>query len=125
MSRTDKDAPPWVSATWWTPTHMGCDAAQAIGPARRRCDLPERPHVKTGRPDRRVWQHCHWNPQWERRSFYRHEPRWFINHVWTARERVAVRDECLRAAKEHRGGGRVDVEPTVRQARHGARWLWT
>jgi hypothetical protein len=51
-------------------------------------------------------------------------PRWFINYVWTSRERQAARVACRNAAKEYRGDGIVDTVPTIRQHRHGAQWLW-
>jgi hypothetical protein len=52
-------------------------------------------------------------------------PRPFINHVWTSRQRQAVRVDCLNATKEYRADGQVDIAPTVRQHHHGAQWLWS
>lgn len=51
-------------------------------------------------------------------------PRWFINYVWTSRERQAARVACLNAVKEYGGDGTVDTIPTTRQHRQGAQWLW-
>ena len=51
-------------------------------------------------------------------------PRWFIEHVWTGRERQAARVACRNAIKEHRGDGSVDTIPTIQQHRHNAQWLW-
>jgi hypothetical protein len=51
-------------------------------------------------------------------------PRWFINQVWTGRDRLAVRVACRNAAKEHRADGSADTIPPVGQHRHGAQWLW-
>lgn len=53
-----------------------------------------------------------------------HPPRWFINDVWTSRDRQAVRADCRTALKEHRGHGAVDVVPPTAQHRHNAQWLW-
>jgi hypothetical protein len=46
----------------------------------------------------------------------------FINHLWTSRERQAVRLACRAAVQEHRATGTVDTIPSTRQHRHCARW---
>ncbi|MEU4164743.1 hypothetical protein [Actinoplanes sp. NPDC026670] len=51
-------------------------------------------------------------------------PRWFIEHVWTSRERQAARVACRNAIKEYHGDGNVDTIPTIQQHRHNAQWLW-
>ncbi len=127
MSRTDKDQPHHVTATWWRPWHHRCANTyvnRSIGatrPAERECDLPAEPDPKHWRDHRRG--HCEWMPVWERHHCP-NPPKWYVNHVWTARERLAARVDCLNAAKEHRGGGGVDTVPTIRQNRHCAQWLW-
>lgn len=126
MSRTDKDMPWHVTATWWRPWHVRCENTlynDSIGscPTTRACDLPPEPCV---RGYMYVRTRCSWNPVWERHH-YPNPPRWYINHVWTARERLASRTECLKAAKEYRGSGEVETVPTTRQNRHCAQWLWS
>jgi hypothetical protein len=59
-----------------------------------------------------------------RRLFYSNPPRWFINEVWTARDRQAVRVECRNALKEHRARATVDTVPRVAQHRRCAIWQW-
>lgn len=135
MSDTDKDKPNWVTTTWWTPDHWRCEHATHRawpGPWRGRqpnastrvCDLPAHPVRR--RPDlcrRRPDPGCEWSPTYTGRP-YLHVPGWFVRHVWTSVERVSVRDDCRRAAAEYRATGTVGVDPSVRQGRHGARWLW-
>ncbi|HZB30869.1 MAG TPA: hypothetical protein VE465_11965 [Streptosporangiaceae bacterium] len=59
------------------------------------------------------------------RRYYASPPRLFINHVWTSRQRQAVRVACLEAVKEHRATWTVDVIPSVDQHRQCAKWLWS
>lgn len=128
MSRTHKDTPSHVTATWWEPWHVRCEhehTNRSVGssqPAARVCDLPAEPSARhyreTFRPGR-----CTWWPMWQRHH-YPNPPHWFITHVWSARERLAARVDCLNAAKEYRGQARVDTVPTTRQNRHCAQWLW-
>ena len=42
MSRTDKDLPFWMLATYWEPDHVSCQYA-VWRRGRRACDLPDRP----------------------------------------------------------------------------------
>jgi len=51
-------------------------------------------------------------------------PRWFVNAVWTSRDRQAVRAACRRAVREYRGNGTVDTVPPTWQHRQCAQWLW-
>ncbi len=131
MSKTLKDRPWWVKATWWEPVHDGCqfDVPRSRwfpwrGP-RRVCDLPAVPVVR--RPTRtRQFKHvpmCFWWPVSEVHPF-RHAPKWFIDHVGHDVERTAVRDRGRRAIAEYRATGDVDVELPVDQHRHQGRWLW-
>lgn len=60
-----------------------------------------------------------------RRRFYSSPPRWFVNHIWSGRERLAARVEADRARTEYRATGQVNTEPTTRQHHHGALWLWS
>ncbi len=137
MSDTDKDKPWWVTTEWWEPHHLWCehdtDTAKRWYTRRRRvCDLPDRPIPSRDRPRLSGWRrrgdvHCYWWPTWHRNKFrYKvgNPPRWFVHHVWNGVERVSVRDDCRRAAAEYRATGDVDTEPSVRQHRHGAGWLW-
>lgn len=136
MSRTDKDAPYWVSAEWWEPNHWGCEydvphgvrlvriARSLRRGARRACDLPDRPVCH--RPGFSAWRHgprCIWEPEYRGYPFS-HVPQWYVHHVWTNAERRSVRDDCRRALAERRAGGEVETEPSVRQHRHGAKWYW-
>lgn len=59
------------------------------------------------------------------RRYYASPPNCFISHVWTARQRQAVRVDCLNAVKEYRCSGEVDTIPSIQQHRHGAQWLWS
>ncbi len=121
MSRTDKDAPCWVTATWWEPTHMNCPDPSAIGrPGTRVCDLPDRPHVKTAR-DRQPWRHCHWTVICEHRY---PTPRHDILHMLYQRpQRRQVQQQCRRAVAEYRGSAVVDTDVTTRQVRL-THWVW-
>ncbi len=122
MSRTDKDTPWHVTARQWTAWHDRCQHAPTRYP-NRACNLPEQPDPKrdTGGYPRTG---CGWIPEWERHH-YPNPPHWYINHVWSARERLAARVDCINAAKQWRAGGDVDVTPTIRQNRHCAQWLWS
>lgn len=128
MSRTDKDAPHWVTAAWWKPYHWRCpngfggryNGWNSLAPTRE-CDLPAEPVITWIDPG--PTRQCMWVPVWDRHH-WPNPPHWYITHVWTARERLAARVDCLNAAKEHRATGEVDTIPTVRQNRHCAQWLW-
>lgn len=128
MSRTDKDTPHWVTAAWWKPWHEGCVNAPAndsIGAHEhpyRECDLPEVPDIKQHRMAFTRGR-CTWTPGWERHH-YPNPPHWYVNRVWTSRERLAARVGCLNAAKEYRGSGQAFTDPTTRQNRHCAQSLW-
>lgn len=133
MSRTDKDAPWWLNASWMPQHSYSCTWWGT-----RACSLPDTP-PKRPPIQRRVRREvdpfvsgysswmviCHWRPADTRRwkDAVPQPPKWFRDHVWTSAERAAVRDDCRRAEAEHRAGD-VDVIPSVRQHRHGASWLW-
>lgn len=130
MSHTDKDMPYWVTAKRWEPVHWNCphDTQWWLGvrEPRRDCDLPDGPDTTRDRPRfsrRRQPPQCRWEPVYTGRPCG-HVPNWFVQHVWTNRERVAVRDQCRRAAAEYRATGEVEVVPSVRQHHHGAQWDW-
>jgi len=132
MSRTDKDTPWWVAAELWEPYHYRCEAARSgwAGMSRERdCDLPAEPIISAYRTPRRGLRACLWVPVWapfrnQRRHGQPPPPRWFVDHVWNAPSRRAVRDDCREAAKEYRGTGEIDVVPPTTQHRHCAAWLY-
>lgn len=124
MSDTDKDKPDWVTAEWWEPFHI---CGRRFWP----CDLPDEPDRKRDMGwavARRVAKsRCRWWPVVGHRKFrYKtwNPPGWFVHDVWTGVERVSVRDDCRRAITEHRATGEVETEPSTRQHRHCAGWLW-
>jgi hypothetical protein len=130
MSRTDKDMPYWAAAEWWKPEHWNCehDTNRRFGVRRprRACDLPAQPVVRRDRSRFSGYRRdprCMWVPDIWIHPFS-HVPGWYVQHVWTNAQRRAVRDACRRAAAEYRAGGEPHTEPSVRQARHGARWSW-
>ncbi len=51
-------------------------------------------------------------------------PRWYINHRWSAPDRLAVRLNASEAIAEHRAGHEPEAEPPTDQHRHGALWEW-
>lgn len=133
MSRTDKDTPHHVHAEVWEAWHH---PRCSRNPLRTRigsmtggrknpylCDLPDnRPRLAVYLASKPTG--CTWQPRC-RCSPTSPPPRWFKKHVWHSPERLAARVECLDARKEHRAHGDVDTDPTTRQHRHGARWLWS
>lgn len=127
MSRTDKDAPDWATATWWEPLHnIGCPhypvRSWQRGARHRECDLPARP--VRHRDNWQRGQGCVWVHVSERHRWHYAPPAWFINHAWNAPDRLRARTECRAAASEYRASGEVDTVPTTTQHRHGATWLW-
>lgn len=132
MSRTDKDLPYWVAAEWWEPWHVRC-RHDSILPTAGRCRLPPVPVRR--RPVPITWRarkvRCEWLPcddvlpDGRPRRWYSQPPRLFIRHVWSGPQRRTVRDLGRRAAAEYRATGQVDTELPVRQARHGAHWVWS
>ncbi|BCJ65112.1 hypothetical protein [Polymorphospora rubra] len=61
----------------------------------------------------------------ERRRWYDSPPAWFINHSWSARDRLAARIAGQTARAEHRAGHEPEVEPPTDQHRQGAIWDWS
>lgn len=55
---------------------------------------------------------------------HRKPPKWYRDHVWNNRVRVAVRDQCLVVRAEYRATGDVETVVNVEQHRHCASWLW-
>lgn len=128
MSDTDKDKPQWVTAEWYEAYHMCGDHHTRWGRYEGSCTLPDEPvRMRENR-----WKYsrglgCHWTPvdrPYRNRWSLAHVPRWFIDHVWTAPQRRAARDDSRRAIAEYRATGEVDVIHDTRQARHGAYWMW-
>jgi hypothetical protein len=148
MSRTDKDTPDWVTATWWKPRHA-CHPRRWIRerqyftfnggqlvpyrtvPAHwipaRGCDLPPEPAGTWPAPGWPRGMGCHWEPDHTggRRRWYSSPPRWYRRHVWYGVERTRLRTERQHMIKEYRAGGTVDTIPATDQHRHCATWLWS
>lgn len=62
---------------------------------------------------------------WERYGYFGNGvPAWFVNHVWNAPERVSSRVDCNEAKKEFNAGYEPETEPSTRQHRHCAQWLF-
>lgn len=125
MSRTDKDLPLYARAQWWEPDHWKCGRDGRHGT--RECDLPTEPSP-AGYDHTRKWSTrarwgCRWTPVWDR-SNCPSVPKWFVDHVWHNKNRVAERTHGRRAAAEHRATGTVDSELPAGQHRHRAQWLW-
>lgn len=114
MSRTDKDAPAWVRATYYRPQHHLCCAAGRNGQAA--CTLPAHPVRTQGAGVYRPRQ-CSWQPVRD----------WWMGSGWHAGsgfidpERAQSRNELRRAAQEHNGSGDTNVIPTAGTRRRG-RW---
>lgn len=74
----------------------------------------------------------HHAPRWVRERvepdytlrYYDSPPAWYVNHRWSAPDRLATRVACDRARAEFRATGQVDTIPPVDQHRHGALWDW-
>lgn len=139
MSRTDKDAPWWTQDVWWEPVHYRCLEDHGRNgrqwwrrqPRNRECDLPREPVTTRGAMSRNGYflvaaKSCVWEPVWPWRgtSHWGGPSKRFRDHVWNNLERRRSRDECIKAGKEYRADGEVDVVPTTEQHRHRAQWLW-
>lgn len=149
MSRTDKDTPDWVTATWWKPRHI-CHTRRWIPERRyftwqdgemvpvrtvpghwipaRTCNLPAEPTHAWPAPGWPRSMGCHWAPDFGtggRRRWYSSPPRWFRRHVGYGVERTRERNERGNMLKEHRATGEVDTIPATDQHRHNAIWLWS
>lgn len=127
MSKTDKDMPYWVTATWWKPSHHRCQYTQIYSTTlpRRVCDLPPEPKLTDHHNHPRRWLQpgCIWMAVWERRH-WPNPPHWYITHTWHAPQRQLARMQGRKALKEWNGSGDTDVVATTDQARHCSRWLW-
>lgn len=129
MSRTDKDMPMRVQATWFRAVHMGCvNDPEHWRNSTRICDLPPEPN-RSRVTWRRRGNGCTWSPLVDRefKWWYRGmttPPPWFVDHVWHNVERRRSRDECIAARKEYQATGDIDTEVTILQHRHCAQWLW-
>lgn len=122
MSRTDKDMPWWVTGEWTAEHTIACNAGK-----RPLCRLESSTRWKAQHWNWRAYRHgglCYWEPQDARRPTSS-PPRWFVNHRWSAPDRMAARTACDRARAEHRAGYEPDTEPPTRQHRHGAYWDWS
>lgn len=58
------------------------------------------------------------------RRYFGSPPHWFINAVWEAPQRQKARLACVETVKEFRGSADVHTEPTTRQPRRCAQWLY-
>lgn len=134
MSRTNKDEPLFVRATWWEPDHWACPYAVPRNPFmryRRYCDLPAEPdpsgYDRTGRWRTRSTWRCRWEPavtderdHWPPRSV----PKWYVDHVTHNPNRRRERDYGRRAIAEHRATGEVDADLPGFQHHHSGAWYW-
>lgn len=123
MSRTEKDWPYWVRATFYEPSHDWCcpDRISRSYQHYRRsgsCTLPAYP-VRNDKPLSRSGSkipdvpNCRWDPSGWDRKYYTKPPgrvdRRLYFHGPTRRE---VRDFCAKARQEFAGRGTVEtVEP--------------
>ncbi len=127
MSRTDKDTPAWVTATWVEPAHRtNCTNGTfwINGTPEARCTLPDHPVRERRR--RGLLRECVWEPVHDpARRYCDTAPAWYINHRWNAPDRLRSRTECQDAIKEYRATGEVDLVPATDQHRHNATWGWS
>ena len=123
MSRTFKDRPWWMRATWWKPVHLSCPhdtTSWRRHGTRRDCDLPDRPIYSRDAPTagvlRRRGLACYWWPDtpWFRCTCSYCHPR------YPSRDRAALAAFGRRARAEHRATGTVDVDFHPRAT--GPRW---
>ena len=126
MAHTDAHVPYWVTAPYQAEHTDRCVTF------RDECDLPPRP-VRSALRTAPAWSHgwhrdtrCAWSYTDDRRyaDAFAPVPKWYRDHRWNNRVRVAVRDRGRRAVAEHRATGDVAVELPVEQHRHGATWDW-
>src|SRR4029450_1805954 len=126
MSRTDKEAPWWVAAQWWIPSHNHNCENELRGPHTRPCDLPAAP-VCQDRSRTRYWVFrnrdypCVWEAQWPRQA-YRYRYTWGPTKedrhlMWWRPHRRKVRGIMTHARQLYHGGEEPDVI-TPRHHRH-------
>ena len=126
MSKTDKDKPHWVQAEWFEAYHFCQDYnARAWQKFARPCDLPPYPIRK--RDHRYLGKNrtsrCEWFPKTDI-NHHSVPPKWFVNHVWLAPERVRQRDNIGEMKKEYRASRNIDYEFQNFHHRNNARWMW-
>lgn len=123
MSRTDKDMPDWVQATWWEPRHhWRCQFVMGI----TKCTLPEDIPLDSFSWLNRKTE-CSWIPDTSYRQGWQRwdHPRYIWRHLnWYGPERRHVRDWCMGQVKRTRTGDEVDPLQPERQHRHGAWKGW-
>jgi hypothetical protein len=136
LSRTDRHAPYWTWCEWYEPCHsIWCEHyISRLGQKvpKQACNLPERPVRHAGVRTRVYVGLCTWEPVWPGREVAwmarwkgRHEPHWFIRHVWSGPERVRERDQLGKMVKEYNATGDLEHGDFPNwQARNCARWLW-
>jgi hypothetical protein len=123
MSRTDKDKPCWVTATWYEPHHGLCTKSRWS--SRYPCDLPEFPVRSAEAYSWRSKTHCSWVVHHENRFCCRYSPSREDRRLgWWGPDRRAKRDSLRSAAKEYRAAGEVETEPPVRQHTHSPAKGW-
>lgn len=127
MSRTDKDKPWWVGATWMVPRHDNhCpfyEYSNKFYP-KIECNLPAVPLLKP--PASRRWRfprpvQCTWEPEQPHRDRYRYTrpPTKREKHLdWWGPARARDRDAGFKARKQYRGSGGVDEPKVMPQHRH-------
>jgi hypothetical protein len=139
MSRTDKDAPYWVRATFYVPDHAyDCPDYRPRHHPReyplRVCNLPAEPVRR--HPNLSAWRRwreigCIWEMSWVDDRWAidinRDRPRGRIDRRlnWWGPDRSRTRDACRSAAREFNETGDVDTEPGTRNHRHSpGRGYW-
>lgn len=129
MSRTDKDKPWWVRATWIEPSHaIRCPNYWRHSNkhlARTHvCDLPAVPVLKPPAGYIRQWPRvpqCTWEPEWPQRDRYNytHGPKKKDRHYdWWGPARARDRDAAVKARKQYLGSGGVDEPKVMPNHRH-------
>ena len=127
MSRTDKDKPWWVRATWMVPSHSNYCPHYEHGNRfhpKIACNLPAVPVLKPPAGYIRRWPpvpQCTWEPEYPHRDRYRYTrlPTKRDKHFdWWGPARARDRDAAVKARKQYLGSGDVDEPKVMPQHRH-------
>lgn len=132
MSRTDKDMPFWVVASWYIPSHgIHCPLYDRGGWAKTDpCDLPETPSKRaSGRHWRNKETRCTWEADWSERRSYRYRytrpPTKEDRHLdWYGPDRAKVRDQMTKAKHQYNGSREVEIVERVQHHHHASIKGW-